>query len=127
MEIIVNGIKYELRPEQGGAYVIENDYSGDVIIPSEVMVDGANVPVVGIAEDAFFSCTYLTSVQLPDGLKTIEEAAFESATALTEIVIPNSVISIGGLGITISVRAVADSNAASSMGFSPSGSCTLVR
>ena len=23
MEIIVNGIKYELRPEQGGAYVIE--------------------------------------------------------------------------------------------------------
>ena len=95
MEIIVHGIKYELRPEQGGAYVIENDYSGDFIIPSEVMVDGACVPVVGIAEDAFFSCTHLTSVQLPDGLKTIEEAAFESATALTEIVIPNSVTSIG--------------------------------
>lgn len=40
MEIIHNGIKYELRPEENGAYVMPNEYKGKVVIPAQIIVDG---------------------------------------------------------------------------------------
>ena len=95
MEIIVNNIKYDLRPEDGGAFVIANDYRGDIVIPAQFLVNGAPIPVVGIAEDAFYACDDVTSVILSDGLTIIENSAFESMNGLKEIVIPDSVTHIG--------------------------------
>jgi hypothetical protein len=48
-----------------------------------------------IGERAFYR-SYLISVNIPDGVKTIESEAFWSCDNLSSIVIPNSVTSIGG-------------------------------
>ena len=95
MEIIIDQIKYELRPEENGAYVVENHYTGEVRIPAQIQVDGSTIPVIGIAEDAFYACDNVTSVTLPDGLTTIEKHAFESMSGLHQIAIPDTVQHIG--------------------------------
>ena len=95
MEIIVDNIKYDLRPEDGGAFVIANDYQGDITIPAQIIVDGQSIRVVGIAQEAFYGCDDVTSITLPEGLTTIEDSTFEFMSGLTEIVIPDSVTHIG--------------------------------
>ena len=44
---------------------------------------------------AFWSCTGLTSITIPNGVTSIGNSAFERCTGLTSITIPNSVTSIG--------------------------------
>ena len=49
----------------------------------------------GIGYDAFFNCTSLTSIIIPEGVTSIGGCAFEGCTSLTSITIPEGVISIG--------------------------------
>ena len=44
-----------------------------------------------ICDDAFYDCTGLTSVVIPDGVTEIGGAAFRGCTSLTSVVIPDSV------------------------------------
>ena len=48
-----------------------------------------------IEEGAFYYCTGLTSIIIPDGLTSIGEYAFAGCEGLTNITIPNNVTSIG--------------------------------
>ena len=64
----------------------------DVVIPS-VSPDGDRV--TGIGDEAFYYCTALTSVTIPEGVTTIGSCAFWACTSLTEIIIPDSVTTIG--------------------------------
>ena len=100
MEIIIDKIKYSFCAEENGAYVVENHYKGEVHIPAHISVNGQSIPVIGIAEDAFYSCDDVTSVTLPDGLQTIENSAFESMNGLRAIVIPDTVNHIGELAFS---------------------------
>ena len=100
----------------GNEYVY-SDYSGSIIIPSTITVKGTTYSVVGIEQNAF-SGSSVTSVTIPNSVKTIGANAFsnsgltsipqfpESITSipigcfsycsrLTSITIPNSVTSIG--------------------------------
>ena len=63
-------------------------YSGDVVIP-ETAPNGYTV--TGIGDQCFNGCDGLTSVKLPQTLKTIGELAFQLCTKLTGISIPASV------------------------------------
>ena len=47
-----------------------------------------------IEKDAFYGCNKLTSVNLPNSVTTIGNGAFER-TGLTNVIIPNSVVTIG--------------------------------
>ena len=51
--------------------------------------------VVSIGATAFEDCSSLTSIAMSNNLKNIGEYAFSRCSALTSIIIPNSVVSIG--------------------------------
>lgn len=51
--------------------------------------------LTSIANRAFRECQRLTSITLPNTVKSIEDAAFEHCNKLSEIIIPNSVKAIG--------------------------------
>lgn len=51
-----------------------------------------------IGKDAFYGCSALTEITLPEGLMTIDDNAFQNCGGLINVVIPKSVTTIG-LGI----------------------------
>ena len=48
-----------------------------------------------IGQSAFYVCTSLTSITIPDSVTSIGNNAFDTCTGLTSITIPSSVTSIG--------------------------------
>ena len=64
--------------------------SGALAIP--LTYDGK--PVTSIGDRAFWKCTNLTSVTIPDSVTRIGRSAFNSCSSLTSVTIPDSVTSI---------------------------------
>ena len=55
-----------------------------------------NLPkITNIPNDAFFGCTSLTSIEIPNSVKSIGTSVFEDCKRLVAITIPDSVASIG--------------------------------
>lgn len=71
------------------------EYSGDIVIPSNVSYMGTSYNVVGIDGKAFSGCENLTSVEIPNTVTFINSEAFDNCKGLTSIEIPNSITSIG--------------------------------
>ena len=68
--------------------------SGELVIPDTIPSLGGN-PVTSIKSDAFYGCTKLTSITIPDGVTSIGRRTFSYCSSLTSITIPDSVTSIG--------------------------------
>ena len=68
--------------------------SGDLEIPESVENDGITYSVTGIGTKAFYICTSLLSVALPNTLTNIGDYAFRYS-GIIEITIPEQVYSIG--------------------------------
>jgi len=66
---------------------------GAVTIPDTL--ESAIYTVTSIGFNAFYGCTKLTSVIIPDRVTSIGGQAFASCTGLTNVTIPDSVTSIG--------------------------------
>ena len=70
-------------------------YTGDIVIPSQVIISGKTYNVTKIGERAFDGCAGLTSITIPNSVTSIGDYAFYSCTGLTSIEIPSSITSIG--------------------------------
>jgi hypothetical protein len=62
--------------------------------------------VTSIENSAFFNCSNLTSITLPEGVANIGWSAFEGCSSLTSIAIPESVTSIGGSAFSNGIKVV---------------------
>ncbi len=71
-----------------------NSYSGEVIIPDTVTVDGVAYPVTAIGDNAFYNCSELTAVNIPAGVTSIGGSAFNGCTSLEGVTIPAGVTSL---------------------------------
>ena len=79
VEVEIDGINYDLVTKVKLATVIEKSsgkYSGEVVIPESVEHEGAAYSVTSIGDDAFFCCSGLTSVTIPNSVTSIEDGAF---------------------------------------------------
>ena len=72
-----------------------NSVSGAVVIPSSVTNNGTTYSVTSIGDEAFYLCSGLTSVTIPNSVTSIGDYAFEGCSSLTSVTIGNSVTSIG--------------------------------
>ena len=71
-----------------------DEYEGSVTIPDSVEYNGRAYNVTSINNNAFYYCSNLTNVTIPNSVTSIGYSAFEGCTGLTSITIPNSVTSI---------------------------------
>ena len=73
-----------------------NNYAGltTATIPETVTYQGTTYSVTSIRYNAFYNCSSLTSVTIPNSVTSIGSSAFYGCSSLTSITIPNSVTSI---------------------------------
>ncbi|MBO4661595.1 MAG: leucine-rich repeat protein [Bacteroidaceae bacterium] len=72
-----------------GLAMTSNNYS--VVIPSTVTHNGQKYSVTMINNGAFYNCSGLTSVTIPNSVTSIYRGAFSGCSGLTSVTIPNSV------------------------------------
>ena len=73
----------------------ERGYRDDIIIPHEVYYDGKIYTVNSIGKKAFYNCSRLTTVLIPDGVYEIKAEAFKGCTGLTEVIIGSGIHTFG--------------------------------
>lgn len=106
-EVCINGLYYLLNKDKQTAEVTYKSYSAktypyynedwnitEANIPSTVLYKRKEYHVIGIRAHAFDGCQSLTSVTIPNGVRTIKEYTFQDCKNLTSVIIPNSVTSI---------------------------------
>lgn len=110
---VIRGIWFIQDDEDKRIGIGPNNYKGDFVIPSSIMVQGKKYPVeviwndaflnsditsitmpnsiTGIGQNAFEMCFHLQNVQLSASLKSINKKVFSACNDLQSIVIPDSV------------------------------------
>ena len=86
-------VTYEVEPTWDSDYPAP--YSGTITIPSTVNYNDKSYTVTSIGDSAFWFCSGLTSIDIPEGVTSIGDYAFVYCSGLTSINIPERVTSIG--------------------------------
>ena len=84
---ILDKLTYEI--ENGKVTITDCDtsLSGDIVLPSKI----EGKPVTSIGDDAFYGCSRLTSITIPNSVTSIGRFAFKDCKSLTSVTIPNGV------------------------------------
>ena len=98
IKVTINDIRYEVDTISRTAEIEKvldsySSYSGDIIIPSTITVEGADCSVISIAANAFYGCS-ATGITLPNSISKIGRAAFKECEKLTTIILPERLDSI---------------------------------
>ncbi len=103
-----------------------NEYTGTVVIPEIVTYGGKTYSVTSIGDYAFYKCSGLISVTIPNSVTSIGSEAFYYCRGLTSVTIPNSVTSIGSEAFYYcrGLTSVTIPNSVTSIGESAFSSCS---
>ena len=86
----VNGIYYNILTDKTNEVEVTNNglssYSGSVTIPSTVTHNGTTYSVTSIGDSAFYDCSSLTSITIPNSVTSIGDKAFYECSGLTSVV-----------------------------------------
>ena len=80
-----DGIRYALKDGNATVVIQTANLSGDILIPSSVSYKGINYTVTSIGSSAFYNCSSLTSITIPDSITSIGYGAFENCSSLCNI------------------------------------------
>ena len=69
--------------------------AGEVEVPATIQVGGVNYPVTGVSDAAFRLCTKITSVILPENVKSVGNFAFNGCQSLMKVSLPSTMETIG--------------------------------
>ena len=99
---------------------------GSLTIPSTVTYGSTTYSVTTIGNYAFYYCSGLTSVTIPNSVTSIGERAFSGCSGLTSLTIGNSVTSIGSGAFSgcSGLTSVAIPNSVTSIGSSAFSGCS---
>ena len=130
----VDGIYYNITSEkeltvevttsEGGYPNVE--YNGTIEIPATVMYHQQEYNVTSIGRFAFYECSSLTSITIPNSVTSIGYSAFKGCSSLTSITIPNSVTYIGESAFNgcSSLTSITIPNSVTEIGYSAFYSCS---
>ena len=90
-DVEVDGIYYTIDGNTVSVTCGDIKYSGDIVIPETITINDTKYNVTSIEDIAFWFCTNLTSVSIPNSVTSIGVAAFSHCSELSSVVIPNSV------------------------------------
>ena len=92
---INNGTELEVTFRGSKHNSFSNEYQGNVAIPEEVTYMNRTRKVTSIGDHAFYDCSGLTSVTIPNSVTSIGIYAFYRCSGLTSVTIGSGVTSIG--------------------------------
>ena len=89
----INGIYYNLVTKAKQAEVTSNPnkYTGSVVIPEKVTYESVEYSVTSIGNSAFYYCSGLTSITIPNSVTSIGNSAFSLCSGLTSITIGSGI------------------------------------
>ena len=140
VKVTQNGLSEEEYQKQRIIFYTSSD--GEIVAPYKIDAFGANIvsntyengkgvikfdaPITSIGDHAFYECSSLTSVTIPDGVTSIGNHAFSRCTSLTSVAIGNSVTSIGGCAFyeCSSLTSITIPDSVTSIGISTFSDCS---
>ena len=134
-DVEVDGIYYNLNNEDKTASVTfkgdnifsyENEYTGEVVIPETINVNGTQYQVTSLGGHCFYDCTGLTSITIPNSVTSLENNCFGWCSSLTSITIPSSVTSLGDFCFVgcSGLTSITIPNSVTSLGWACFGFCS---
>ena len=97
--VTIDGIAYSVNAETKQAEVVSNgwgNYSGDIVVPDEIIYNAVTYRVTSIGEYAFSHCSGLTSIEIPNSVTSIGAGAFYGCKTLVYVKIPEGITIIEG-------------------------------
>lgn len=92
--ITVNNIKYYIDNGEATIAVQDETLSGDIIIPESITHEGRSYTVVRTTNGAFQN-TDITSISLPNNIKSLGNNCFKQCHNLISVKLPDNITSLG--------------------------------
>ena len=110
-----------------GDKTVYSSYSNDIVnIPETVNYNNRTYTIVQIGDYAFFGCSNLSDIIMPNSIKSINKYAFRECKKIASIIIPNSVTCIGDLAFynCESLASITIPNTVTNIGYEAFSRCT---